>query len=95
MLLVIQSACVKSNTVIYHDGGLLIKPRFKDASTYINPSSDYEVYFGPRVLFRGSLVVFLVRPFVRLWSVHGLSVFKYPRNGSLVFSDFLHEVRAP
>ena len=43
-------------------------------------------YFGPRVYRRGSLVIALVR---------GLSVFKYLRDRSLVFSNFLHEVRAP
>ena len=50
-------------------------------------------HFGPGVLPRGSLVIALVRP----WSVHGpWSVrFKYLRDRSLVFSNFLHEVRAP
>ena len=51
-------------------------------------------HFGPRVYTRGSLVIALVR-----WSVRGLSVcwsvFKYLRDRSLVFSNFLHEVRAP
>ena len=28
-------------------------------------------------------------------AVRGPSVFKYLRDGSLVFSDFLHEVKAP
>ena len=46
-------------------------------------------YFGPRVLPRGSLVIALVRPSVRP------SVFKYLRDRLLVFSNFLHEVRAP
>ena len=48
-------------------------------------------YFGPWVYPRGSLVIALVRgP-----SVRGPSVFKYLRDRSLVFSNFLHEVRAP
>ena len=46
-------------------------------------------YFGPRVYPKGSLVIALFRPCVRV------SVFKYLRDCSLVFSSFLHEVRAP
>ena len=42
------------------------------------------------IYFRGSLVMALVRSLVR-----GRSVFKYLRDRSLVFSNFLHEVRAP
>ena len=48
------------------------------------------IIFGPQFLPRGSLVIVLVRPSVGLWSV-----FKYLRDRSLVFSNFLHEVRAP
>ena len=45
-------------------------------------------YFGPRVYPKGSLVVAL--------SAHVcVSVFEYLRGCSLVFSSFLHEVRAP
>ena len=47
-------------------------------------------YFGPQVYPRGSLVITLVcGPSVR-WSL-----FKYLRDRSLFFSNFLHEVRAP
>ena len=49
--------------------------------------------FRPRVYLKGSLVIALVRvcvcPSVRL------SVFKFLRDCSLVFSSFLHGVRAP
>ena len=45
-------------------------------------------YFGPRVLPRGFLVIALIRP----WSVCP-SVFKYLRDRSLAFSNFLYEVR--
>ena len=51
--------------------------------------------FGPRVYPRGSLVIALVRgPSVGPWSVRW-SVRKYLRDRSLIFSNFLHEVRGP
>ena len=52
-------------------------------------------HFGPRVYPRGSLVIALVRPSVRPWSVVRPSVFKYLRDCSKDFSNFLHEVSAP
>ena len=53
-------------------------------------------HFGHRVYPRGSLVIALVSP----WSVvrgpfFRPSVFKYLRDRAFVFSNFLHEVRAP
>ena len=51
---------------------------------------DDSTYFGPRVLPRMYLVIALVCP----WSVRW-SVFKYLRDRSLVFPNFVHEVRAP
>ena len=47
------------------------------------------VHFGPRVYPKGSLVIALVRVSVRV-----CVRLKY-RDCSLVFSSFLHEVRAP
>ena len=51
---------------------------------------DDSTYFGPRVLPRMYLVIALVCP----WSVRW-SVFKYLRDRSLVFPNFVHEVREP
>ena len=54
---------------------------------FLNMESKHErlhFYFGPRVCPRGSLVIAL------RWSV-----FKYLTDRLLVFSNFLHEVRAP
>ena len=49
-----------------------------------------KIHFGPRVYPKGSLVITsMVRPSVCVF------VFKYLRDCSLVFSSFLHEVRAP
>ena len=48
-------------------------------------------YFGPRVYPKGSLVIALVSVCVCV----RVSVFEYLRDCSLVFSSFLHEVRAP
>ena len=59
---------------------------------------DDSTYFGPQVLPRMSLVNTLVCPWSVRWSVSWSvrwSVFKYLRDSSLVFSNFLHEVRAP
>ena len=47
-------------------------------------------HFGPRVYPLGSLVIALVRVSVRVCVC--VSVFKYLRNRSLVFSETLHEV---
>ena len=49
------------------------------------------INFGPRVYPKGSLVIALVCVSVRVC----VSVFKYLRDRSLVFSNFLHEVRVP
>ena len=51
------------------------------------------IHIGPGVYPKGSLVIALVRPSV--CPCVGVSIFKYPRDRSLVFSSFLHEVRAP
>ena len=48
------------------------------------------IIFGPRVYPLGSLVIALVRPSVRVCV--RVSVFKYLRDRSLVFSEILHEV---
>ena len=61
--------------------------------SYMVVWSKHLKYFGPRVYPKGSLVItsvvrLSVRPCVRP------SVFKYLRDCSLVFSSFLHEVRA-
>ena len=50
--------------------------------------------FGPRVYPRGSLVIALVRWSMVRWSV-SWSVFKYLRDRSKDFSNFLREVSAP
>ena len=54
---------------------------------------NFQIYFGPRVYPKGSLVIALVR--VCVCVCVRVSVFKYLRDCSLVFSSFLHEVRAP
>ena len=51
----------------------------------------FKKYFGPRVYPKGSLVIALVRVSACVCQ----SVFKYLRDRLLVFSNFLHEVRAP
>ena len=63
------------------------------------PWTFYKYHFGPRVYPRGSYVITHVRPWSVVrgpWSmVHGRSVFKYLRDRSKDFSNFLHEVRVP
>ena len=55
-----------------------------------------ENYFGPRVYPRGSYVITHVRgPSVRGPRSVRPSVFKYLRDHSKDFSNFLHEVSAP
>ena len=62
-----------------------ILPRFNDSSTQVKILLYvlFQIIFGPRVCPMGSIVMALVR----------LSVFKYLRDCTLVFSETLHEVR--
>ena len=59
-------------------------------SIYIRGCSLVFSNFGPWVYPLGSLVIALVRPSVRVCV--RVSVFKYLRDRSLVFSETLHEV---
>ena len=65
-------------------------PTSSSSNSYLS----YWLIFGPRVYPKGSLVITsVVRVSVRLCVRP--SVFKYLRDRSLVFSSFLHKVRAP